>query len=93
MQQWKNEAKCLNLDTEFFFSKYEEDLNIASSIDSLCRKCPVNKRCFAVGISNKEWGVWGGIYLEGGEVSKEFNSHKNKKDWFYTWQALTMEQE
>ena len=42
-------------------------------------------------LSGKEWGIWGGIYLESGEISKEFNSHKTKKDWSYTWQALTME--
>jgi hypothetical protein len=54
--------------------------------------CPVKKTCFANGISGKEWGVWGGVYLEGGEISREFNKHKTKQDWSNIWQALTMEQ-
>lgn len=49
--------------------------------------------CFANGVSGKEWGVWGGVYLEGGEISREFNKHKNKKDWSETWQSLTMEKQ
>jgi hypothetical protein len=48
------------------------------------------KSCFAVGISQQEWGVWGGIYLEGGEISKEFNNHKSKSTWGSVWQQLTM---
>ena len=91
MHRWKDDAKCLNMDTNLFFDKYEEDQHLASSVDQICQRCPVNKNCFAWGISSKEWGVWGGIYLESGEISKEFNSHKTKKDWSYTWQALTME--
>ena len=43
------------------------------AIDNLCAGCPVSRTCFAVGISTKEWGVWGGIYLVDGEISKEFN--------------------
>jgi len=35
--------------------------------------------------------IRGGVYLEGGEVSREFNKHKTKKDWSETWQSLTME--
>lgn len=88
---WKDQAKCLGLDTNTFFDVYEENISTRSIVDSLCGTCPVAKTCFAVGISGKEWGVWGGIYLEGGEISKEFNSHKTKKDWSNTWQSLTME--
>lgn len=93
MQQhlWKDEALCLGSETNMFFDTYEDQENVRSFVDSLCRTCPVAKTCFAVGISGKEWGVWGGIYLEGGEVSKEFNKHKTKKDWFYAWQSLTMD--
>lgn len=81
------------MDTNIFFDKYEEDQHLASSVDSLCQKCPVNKNCFAWGISNKEWGVWGGIYLKDGKIDKEFNAHKNKEDWFNIWESLTMEVE
>ena len=45
------------------------------------------------GESNKEWGVWGGIYLKDGKIDKEFNAHKDKEDWFNVWESLTMEVE
>jgi hypothetical protein len=88
---WKDNADCLGLDTNIFFDKYEEDMQSRLMVDSLCKGCPVMRQCFAVGVSSKEWGIWGGIYLEGGEISKEFTSHKTKQEWANTWQALTME--
>jgi hypothetical protein len=75
-----------------FFDDYEEKPENRAFVDSICRTCPVAKRCFAVGVSGKEWGVWGGIYLEGGEISREFNNHRSKQEWSLTWQSLTMEQ-
>ena len=88
---WKDDALCLGSDTNLYFDIYEEHPESREFVDSLCRACPVARKCFAVGVSGKEWGVWGGIYLEGGEISKEFNNHKTKKDWAYTWQSLTTE--
>ena len=88
---WKDNASCLGLDTNLYFDKYEEDIKTRPIVDQMCSGCPVAKTCFAVGVSSKEWGVWGGIYLELGEISKEFNSHKTKSDWAVTWQSLTME--
>jgi hypothetical protein len=88
---WKDEALCLGMDNNAFFDKYEDHEGSRKDIDTLCRQCPVKKICFANGISGKEWGVWGGVYLESGEVSREFNKHKTKQDWSITWQALTME--
>lgn len=87
---WKSQGKCLGYDTNIFFDKYEEDLPLRSAIDELCISCPVMKECFSVGVSQKEWGIWGGVYLELGEISKEFNNHKDKQAWANTWQALTM---
>ncbi len=86
---WKDDAKCLGLETNIFFDKYEEDTNVRPIVDSLCMSCPVAKVCFANGISGKEWGIWGGIYLEGGEISREFNNHKDKKQWGEMWRVLT----
>jgi len=88
---WKDNAACLCLENNLFFDKYEEDVDVRPIVDSICNSCPVKKTCFAVGISNKEWGVWGGIYLEGGDISREFNNHRNKDGWAKTWQSLTME--
>ncbi len=89
--KWKDDALCLDYDTNIFFDKYEEEESLRPAVDKLCSECPVAKQCFAVGISQKEWGIWGGIYLENGIISKEFNSHKTKQDWAKTWQFLTME--
>jgi hypothetical protein len=89
--EWKDDSLCFEYDTNLFFEKYEDDLDLRLGIDKLCLDCPVLRQCFAVGVSQKEWGVWGGIYLEGGEISKEFNIHKTKETWADTWQALTME--
>jgi hypothetical protein len=88
---WKDDAACLGIDTNTFFDKYEEGVESRHIVDSVCKGCPVAKQCFAVGVSGKEWGVWGGIYLEGGEISKEFNVHKSKKDWGEIWKILTTE--
>lgn len=88
--KWKEQGLCLNYDTNIFFEKYEEDTLLRPAIDKLCSECPVARECFSVGISQKEWGVWGGVYLEQGEISKEFSNHKSKSDWATIWQNITM---
>lgn len=90
--QWKDQAACRDFQLEVFFDKYEEDVSIRSQMDEFCRECPVRKMCFATAVSNKEYGLWGGVYFEQGEISREFNKHKTRQDWADTWQALTMEQ-
>lgn len=89
--KWKDEASCLGSDVNDYFDSYEEDPELRPIIDSVCQECPMRRICFANGISGKEWGVWGGVYLEGGKISREFNRHKTKQDWADTWQALTTE--
>ena len=91
MYKWSKDVACLDIDTDFFFDKYEEDQEFAPSIDMLCTKCPVQRECLATGVSNHEWGVWGGVYLENGKISKEFNKHKANKDWFTVWSSATMD--
>lgn len=88
---WTQEARCLNLDTNLFFDRYEEDVDLRFAIDSLCESCPVQRQCLANAVSRQEWGVWGGVFFEKGKISKEFNNHKSKSDWFDVWTALTME--
>lgn len=89
--EWKDLGSCVGYDTNLFFDKYEEDRALRSAIDKVCSGCPVAKDCFAVGVSQKEWGVWGGIFLESGKISREFNNHRTKADWGETWKNLTME--
>jgi hypothetical protein len=87
--KWKDQASCIDYDTNLFFDKYEEDELLRPAVESICHSCPVQRECFAVGVSQKEWGVWGGIYLEAGNISREFNKHRDKKNWAQTWQNLT----
>jgi hypothetical protein len=91
--EWKNEAACEGWDVNIFFDKYEEDPELRPAVDEYCQDCPVARMCFASGVSNKEYGVWGGVYLEKGKISKEFNSHKTKQDWGKTWETLTTDKE
>lgn len=51
--EWKNDAKCLDYDTDLFFDKYEENEGLRLSIDSLCLECPAIRQCFAVGVSQR----------------------------------------
>lgn len=88
---WTKSASCLDIDTNFFFDKYEESTNVRYGIDKMCKSCPVQRDCLAVGVSRQEYGVWGGVYLEKGKISKEMNSHKNQDDWFDLWSNITME--
>lgn len=89
---WKKDGICHDYDTNFFFDKYEDgSVEFRKTIDQFCMNCPVIKKCFAVGVSGKEWGVWGGIHLEDGNISREFNSHKDKLAWSDVWKALTLE--
>lgn len=88
---WKDLGLCRDYDTNLFFEKYEENVDLRPAIDSLCAECPMVKQCFAVGVSQKEWGVWGGVYIENGKISREFNKHRSKEGWSQTWQTLTMD--
>jgi hypothetical protein len=89
--KWKDEGLCRDYDTNLFFDKYEENVELRPAIDNLCSGCPMVRQCFAVGVSQKEWGVWGGIYVENGKISREFNKHRTKEDWAKTWSYLTMD--
>ena len=89
--EWKDEGLCRDYDTNLFFDKYEEDIDLRPAIDNLCSQCPMARQCFAVAVSQKEWGVWGGIYVENGKISREFNKHRTKEDWAKTWSYLTMD--
>lgn len=87
--KWKESASCKDYDFNLFFDKYEDNERLRPAIENLCEGCPVQRQCFAVGISQKEWGVWGGIYIENGSISREFNRHRTKNNWAETWQKLT----
>jgi len=90
-RNWKDRAACKDYDTNLFFDKYEENEALRPAIEKVCSECPVARICFAQGVSQKEYGVWGGVYLDKGKVSREFGRHRSKKDWADTWKQLTMD--
>lgn len=95
-KDWTEKAKCLGMETNLFFDKYEEDVDLRTAVDALCSSCPVQRECLATAISRPEWntwGVWGGVYFEKGKLSKEFNSHKDNNAWSNVWISATMEKE
>lgn len=89
--KWKDQGLCLDYDTNIFFDKYEEDEPLRYAVDKMCISCPVAKICFAVGVSGKEYGVWGGVYLDGGTLSKEFNNHKTESVWSKIWETMVID--
>ena len=92
-ENWKDKGLCVGEDVNLFFDKYEEDIEVRKEIDSLCSICPMARVCFATGISQKAYGVWGGIYLDKGRISREYNKHKTKQDWADTWQFITTDRQ
>jgi hypothetical protein len=78
---WYDLATCKGMDTDLFFEKYENDVNIAKNIDEACLSCPVSKICYNNGVNNNEHGVWGGVYLNSGSMDKSKNTHKTAETW------------
>lgn len=79
--KWYQLAACAGADINLFYDNYESDRYIAEQIDEMCLHCPVVKQCYNEGVSNKERGVWGGVYLDLGRVDKENNIHKTPDVW------------
>jgi len=77
---WQELAGCNGMPTDLFFDKYEERNNKrrAVQIDNICLHCPVTKECFFAGVEGQETGVWGGFYLDRGEVDRSKNAHKTE---------------
>lgn len=80
--KWQDLAACNNMDPNLFYDRYEEDEIIAKQIDEVCLRCPVMAACAKAGQTNKEEGVWGGIYWNGsGKPDKIRNKHKSVETW------------
>lgn len=78
---WYHLSICRGMDTNMFYEKYENDINIAKNIDEMCLSCPVIKMCYDQGINKDEYGVWGGVYLNAGLIDKARNIHKTPETW------------
>lgn len=95
-QRWEALGTCRSLPRELvtarpgsddvLYDSYESDPIIATQTDQMCLGCPVIRECLGAGLSRKEWGVWGGLYLENGKPNRARNSHKTDD----VWDALRM---
>jgi hypothetical protein len=79
--KWYHLAACKNMSINWFYDDYENDKILAAATDEVCIACPVSKQCLKEGVSTKEFGVRGGIFLDLGRVDKQLNSHKTKETW------------
>ena len=89
--KWKELAACQGEDTEAFYDIYENNPDVRPAVDKVCMNCPVQKDCFAAGVSGKDYGAWGGVYLSDGEIDATFNNHRTNTQWAELWENLTME--
>jgi hypothetical protein len=87
--EWSKKASCAGIPTEMFFEEYENDESSAKDVDLLCDTCPIQRECLSIGVGRRETGVWGGVYLQNGQISTEFNEHKTNEDWGRLWLNLT----
>lgn len=87
--RWAEGASCIGLPTDAFFDHYEENPEVPNIVDEMCMGCPLQRQCLSVGVARKEWGVWGGVYLEDGEIHEEYNAHKTPQKWNELWMRLT----
>lgn len=84
--EWRNKARCAGMDVNLFFERYEEDTEVAKTVDNkICLHCPVIKECFNYATQMQEPykanGVFGGVFFVEGEISKSRNAHKTQEVW------------
>ena len=78
---WYHLAICQGMKTIWFYEAYENDPVFAGIMDSICLSCPVRALCLKEGIENKEYGLWGGVYLDNGKADPAKNAHKTDDVW------------
>lgn len=78
---WYHLAVCNGMETNWFYDDYEDDEVFAAVMDSICLSCPVRAICLREGIENKEYGLWGGVYLNNGKIDQARNAHKTNDIW------------
>ena len=77
--KWYHLSACKEMPINWFYDDYETDKELAKQVDQICLHCPVAKICHSEGVSNKEKGVWGGVYMDLGRPDKQHNSHKTSE--------------
>lgn len=66
--RWYHLALCKGMPLEYFYDEVESDDVFLATMKSICASCPVKKQCLEDGISNKDYGLWGGELLSNGNV-------------------------
>lgn len=83
--RWYHLAICngsvTSVNNDIFFDVYESDRIAAEQTDQMCIHCPVAKQCLTYAVENKMTGVWGGVYMNNGNIDRKFNSHKTSDIW------------
>jgi hypothetical protein len=77
----KNSDKNDEPHKDYFYEEYESDPVVAKNMDSICLSCPVRASCLREGVENKEFGLWGGVFLERGVPDEAKNAHKTQDVW------------
>lgn len=68
---------CVGYDNPAVFDP-ADDADLAEAT-SVCATCPVRALCFDLGVSRAEWGVWGGVLLEGGKPIEKVRTRGRPK--------------
>lgn len=79
--RWYHLSACRGTSINWFYDLYEQDKTHAKIVDEMCLSCPVAKQCLADGQAGKDFGVWGGVYLNLGRVDPDQNKHKTPEVW------------
>lgn len=80
-EDWKEYALCHGAELNDYFDDYEEDKQAARKVDQTCLNCPVIAECLEYGVAYESHGVYGGLFLEYGQLSDQHNAHKTTEDW------------
>lgn len=80
-EEWYTQAACREFDVSLFFESYEQDADMARTMDALCLSCPVIKDCFEYGCETNSWGLWGAVFLVEGKPDTSRNAHKDQETW------------
>lgn len=67
---WLDKALCAELEipTEYFFDEYIKDREVFNKVNEICSRCPVRAPCLRYGMNTKSVGVWGGAWLQYGNI-------------------------
>jgi len=60
VNEWKDEARCLGLDTEAFFTDSPGPYEYETMLKKICASCEVRTQCMEYALHNDVQGWWAG---------------------------------